>query len=273
MTSRKKKYELTGEKRNVLGARMHMLYRIKALIDIPNKGVKAGDLGGFVESEKNLSHKGTCWVAKNAYVYGTSRVSMHAIVTDNAIVKDSRVTGKAEVSGQASILYRSLVSQSASVTDFALVTEGSVISGRSIVSGNAIVQDKVSVAQNAAVHGYALVSAGAHVEGNAIVQGGAFVFGDAFITGNAILDARTTIGDGVVADTSGYITVGPAVKSHPMFATLNISSGTICISTGSWCAYKGDGSDVDRFVATNCTDEEDAARFLRLLRLLKQQAV
>ena len=62
-----KKYELTGEVRVLFGRTLH---QIKALIDIEVMNVKAGDLGGYVESEKNLSHDGNAWVYGNAWVCG-----------------------------------------------------------------------------------------------------------------------------------------------------------------------------------------------------------
>ena len=46
-----KKYEMIPDESG--------LYRIRALIDIPAYGVEAGDLGGFIEKEDNLSHDGT----------------------------------------------------------------------------------------------------------------------------------------------------------------------------------------------------------------------
>lgn len=49
------------KKRNLI-----RFFRIRALRDFSN--VKAGDVGGFVTSEKNLSHKGDCWVSGNARV-------------------------------------------------------------------------------------------------------------------------------------------------------------------------------------------------------------
>ena len=57
-----KRYELTD-------IRNGKLRRIRALRDIPRYNVKAGDLGGWVESEKNLSQEGDCWVGGNARVY------------------------------------------------------------------------------------------------------------------------------------------------------------------------------------------------------------
>ena len=65
-----KKYELTSETKNVFG---HILYRIKALSSFGC--VSAGDLGGFLESEKNLSQNGDAWVYGNARVYGNAEVS------------------------------------------------------------------------------------------------------------------------------------------------------------------------------------------------------
>ena len=62
-----KKYELTGEIKMWLGRK---LYRIKALIDF--KSVKAGDLGGWIEKEENLSHNDNACVHGNARVYGNA---------------------------------------------------------------------------------------------------------------------------------------------------------------------------------------------------------
>ena len=65
-----KKYELTSETKIVFG---HILYRIKALSSFGC--VSAGDLGGFLESEKNLSQNGNAWVSGDAEVFGNAEVS------------------------------------------------------------------------------------------------------------------------------------------------------------------------------------------------------
>lgn len=51
-----KKYELTDE--SIVLDNGISLYRIRALMDFGN--VKEGDLGGYVQSEQNLSHSGQC---------------------------------------------------------------------------------------------------------------------------------------------------------------------------------------------------------------------
>lgn len=88
-----KKYELTDKTKVIADVTLH---RIRALIDIPEHNVKAGDLGGWIEAERNLSQKGAAWVADEARVMDSARV------TDTALVMGSAwVTGSARVMGEA----------------------------------------------------------------------------------------------------------------------------------------------------------------------------
>ena len=65
-----KKYILTDD---VIDFNSHTLHRIKAVRDFDC--VKAGDLGGFIESEKNLDHDGAAWVTGDARVSGAAWVT------------------------------------------------------------------------------------------------------------------------------------------------------------------------------------------------------
>ena len=106
-----KHFKLTDDKIQHNG---RTLYRIRALKDIPNQHVKKGDLGGYVESLKNLDNN--AWVYGNARVFGDARVFDNARVSgnawvygnawvfDNAWVSDNaRVSGNAEVFGKAKV--------------------------------------------------------------------------------------------------------------------------------------------------------------------------
>jgi hypothetical protein len=78
-------------------------YRVKALKDFNN--VKAGDLGGFVENEANLSQEGECWIFGNAYVLGDARVYGNARVFGNArVYGNARVFDDAHVYGDARVI-------------------------------------------------------------------------------------------------------------------------------------------------------------------------
>lgn len=61
-----------------------ILYRIEALKDFSN--VKTGDLGGYIQTEHNLSHEGTCWISGYAKVFGNATVSGNAFVFGNAMI-------------------------------------------------------------------------------------------------------------------------------------------------------------------------------------------
>ena len=64
-----KKYELTDETQEWNGRTLH---RIRALADFGD--VKAGELGGWIEKEENLSHNGNAWVYGDAQVYGNAEI-------------------------------------------------------------------------------------------------------------------------------------------------------------------------------------------------------
>ena len=83
-----KKYELTKETKTLADGTV--LHRIRALRDISRYGVKAGELGGLIEKENNLSQDDNAWVSGNAWVYDNAWVSGNA-----------RVFGDAEIFGNA----------------------------------------------------------------------------------------------------------------------------------------------------------------------------
>ena len=117
-----KKFELTNEfVVNVFG---NKLFRVRALVAFGS--VKAGEQGGYVEKEENLSQTGNAWVSGNARVYGNAWVSGNAWVY-----------GKAEVSGDAEVYGDAQVSGKAEVSGDAKVSGDAQVSGDARVSGNA----------------------------------------------------------------------------------------------------------------------------------------
>ena len=142
------KYEFTGETKIVYG---RTLRRIKAIVAI-GATVAPGDIGGWIESENNLSMYGNAWVHGDAEVYGNAMVHGNAWVYGNA-----KVYGNASVYGNA------------------------IVSGDARVYGNAI------VSCDARVYGNAMVYCDAMVYGNAWVYGNAEVYGDAWMYGDALV--------------------------------------------------------------------------------------
>jgi hypothetical protein len=98
------KYELTTETETVNGVTLH---RIRAERDIKlgeRVIVRAGELGGWVESERNLSQRGEAWVYGEARVYGEAWVYGDARVSGNArVLGEAWVYGGAKLFGSASV--------------------------------------------------------------------------------------------------------------------------------------------------------------------------
>ena len=118
MKEQQKKYELTDEFIEIFGGKK--LYRIKALVSFGV--VVAGQLGGFIESEKNLdqSLSSNAWVSGDARVYGDARVSGDAEVYGDALVSgDARVRSHAVISEHKMIFWASNVgSENGTLTVF-----------------------------------------------------------------------------------------------------------------------------------------------------------
>jgi predicted acyltransferase (DUF342 family) len=113
-----KKYELTGE--TVKTGSGKILHRIRALKEFIVIGyrVSKGELGGYVESEKNLSQEGNCWITGNARVYGNARVSENSLVFGDVLFYgNAKISGDAEAFGNARIHGHAQISGSAEVSE------------------------------------------------------------------------------------------------------------------------------------------------------------
>jgi len=179
------------------------LYRIKALRDFSD--VKAGDVGGFIEKESNLSHEGDCWVYDDAMVYGDARIIGNAKVRDNAciygvvmitdnveiagnaivegqcitmydnvkvydnarICGNVRLYGNARVYGYAKIMNQAVIGGNARVHDYASVWNYARVYGNAEIYGNARIQECAEVCDNARVYGHAAIMGTARLHGNA----------------------------------------------------------------------------------------------------------
>ena len=121
-----KKYEFTGETKVENGITLN---RIRAIRDFGN--VKAGDIGGWIEKEENLSHEGEAWVFGEAKVYG-----------------EAWVFGEAEVFGEAKVFGSAKVGNKAKVGGEAEVFDKAEVYDKAWVGGEAEVGNKAKVGAN-----------------------------------------------------------------------------------------------------------------------------
>lgn len=138
------KYEIT----NIPHEKYPFLHRIRALRDIGHD-VKAGDLGGFVESESNLSFEDgdEAWIYDNAIACERSYVNKHSQLRDSAVIRNT-----------------------------AYISEGARLSGESKAEDDSYVRGG-QLTENARVCGKAMILAHPDTFGTPVIRGRANVYG------------------------------------------------------------------------------------------------
>lgn len=142
-TRLKSLFVFCGEEK-IASDQVTVLHRIQANRDlsfINEKDVPEGTLGGWIESERNLS--GYSWVGDNAEVYGGARVINsvilgNSIVRDDAVVKESTVWENSVIKDDAEVK-ESLVSGHARIGGSS-VLDKSVFSGYGSIGGSSYLE-------------------------------------------------------------------------------------------------------------------------------------
>lgn len=112
-----KKYEFTGETMEFEGRTLRQIRYIRN-----GNRFEKGQLGGWIETEDNLSHEGYCCVMQEAKVFGHARVLEYARIREEAVVKDNaQIKGIADIFGDA------------------IVGADTIVEGKSIIRGYSVV--------------------------------------------------------------------------------------------------------------------------------------
>ncbi|MDO4244793.1 MAG: hypothetical protein Q4C89_02075 [Deinococcus sp.] len=120
-----KKYEFTGLTRTLEG---RTLRQIRALRSLELSDVAAGEVGGWIEKEANLSHAGECWVYPDACIFEDAVVEGDCRIADRAVVR-----GRARLSGFI------LMDDDSEVTDDAVVENVARLSSTTQIYGAAVI--------------------------------------------------------------------------------------------------------------------------------------
>ena len=201
-----RKYEFTGETKTIQGTDGPVtLQRIRALDTFGD--IQKGELGGWIESERNLSQEGEAFVYEQSKVYGNARVEGNAEVRGNA-----EISGNAEVYGNANVYDDARVYGDARVSDRAWIQDNAQISGRAHIDGQAVVRGEAKVHDNAQVYEKARIYDNAVISGSALVYGEAEIYGSALVYGNARVGEVCVVHD--FAKISGNANVIGAVSVY-----------------------------------------------------------
>lgn len=164
------KYEIT----DIAHEKYPFLHRIRALRDIGKK-VKAGELGGFVESESNLSTEDdTSWLFDDSISTGSAFVDQDACLYGRAVACDcAYVSQRAEMSADARI------------EDYAYI-RGAVMCGHARASANSMILDSQDTGQAPVLSEscvvYGTVIGDIHVMGKAVIWGEEKIVNDSLDT-------------------------------------------------------------------------------------------
>lgn len=148
----KPKYALTGATLPLpaLDNPNRVLHRIVAIIPfgVGDNRVHEGDVGGWVESEYNLSHDGDGWVYDDAMVIDAAQVQGDAQVRGSAVIRErARVYSHAVVCDRATVEGDGVVCAHGVVCDRARVTGHGRVYSHAVVDGDTICDWKASGAK------------------------------------------------------------------------------------------------------------------------------
>ncbi|MFT4244903.1 MAG: hypothetical protein QM571_00035 [Micrococcaceae bacterium] len=206
-----RKYEIT----DIGHPNFPMLHRIRAVEDFESQrlSVKKGDLGGYVQSERNLSHDGSCWVKDKAVVMENSIVKDSAVLEDEVYVwGNAKVTGNTHATGGAHIIGSpvvcdSLIKDAVFVTGNARVT-GATVEGVAVVTDNARVDGSYTPWMppkrgdngiiDALPEGRSISIIDANVSGNALVKDNVTLNGFVKVRDNAKVSGNAEVIDQVI---------------------------------------------------------------------------
>lgn len=186
----------------------HNLHRIKALVDIPRHGVKAGDIGGYVSNKHILSQFGDCWIGSQAIVWGNTKIEGNALVNDEATLFSSSdeiqllVTGNAKIDGRAMVE----ITEGFSDPDYTQA----VIDENVHIFGYAYIRNTIQIFGSAQIYDNAQVNDAKYICGEAKIYEKAFLMGENSISGSAEIFGMTTIGKRTII--SGNSTIGTSGK-------------------------------------------------------------
>ena len=160
------------------------LYRIRSLRNFSD--VKKGDLGGYIQSEDNLSHEGNCWVYDNAKAY-----------EDAKLFDDSKIFDKVRVFGCAHLHDNDVI-----------------IRGNAKICGHAIISNNVTIDGDVIICGNALITQGVEMTGDITINEGGYISNNVKICGHVFCYKFINIGCNTIMNIieNNYLIIEHSIK-------------------------------------------------------------
>lgn len=274
-----KKYELTNEK---IEYENRTLYRIRALRDFED--VKMGDLGGFVEHKKNLSHSGDCWIYDDSKVIGFSKIVGYSKVkcksiVDNSIiynsivktsiVKISKVKNYSTVDN--SVVKNCSIVKSSTVMNYSIVDnstiESSTVKSHSIVKSYSEVRH--SIIENSKVKDSSSIIDYSRVKDSKV--DGSSVMGESKVDYSTIKDStvganKCRFDNAKIESDADYIAIANIGSRKGTLTAYRCADGKIGVATG---CFKGSIDEFVDAVKETHGDNTYGIQYLKAVELIK----
>ena len=258
-----KKYELTDitKTENIFGKPV-TLHRIRALKDFGD--VKAGEFGGWVEHEGNLSQSDNCWLYDEGTVCGNGKVSDCGVVCDHGAVSDNGIVrGHGMVYKYGRIFDNGKLFDNGEVYDHGVVSGNGVVCDYGVVSGNGWVCGRGVVQNHGVVSDYGIVCDYSVVSGNGMVCGNGMVSGNGRVSGNCVIS-----GDGEIFKPEQVLTVGPIGSRNDYTTFYRAKDSRIWVTCGCFC---GSLEDFARKVEETHGDTKYGITYKQAIDLARSQ--
>ena len=201
----KKKYTLRWPQKRIVanqnGNYEATVYRIQALRDIPEHGVKAGDAGGFVSNDSNLSQTDSCWIADDAEVLNQAAVMHNAFVGGNASVATSPAAWASPIYllNNARIIDNAVVRNYTSTPQRHMqISENAVISGNAYIENVGFILGSAKISDEVQLHGCQTIKDNAEIFGHAVLYQGVEVLGKSKVSGNVVLNSHALVRNSIL---------------------------------------------------------------------------
>jgi carbonic anhydrase/acetyltransferase-like protein (isoleucine patch superfamily) len=186
------------------------IQRIKALRDIPEIGVKKGDLGGYVTYDEVLSHEDSSWICPNAKVFGPVKISGNVSIDGNAFIlcvpaaKRIKISGNIRISGNAKIILDHDAIQNTVISGNVFIANKVELRNVGKINGD------INILGNAELNRVAEIAGTVNISGRAVIGQGVTLRGEnsrtyTAISGSVILEKESTVINSIL---SGAFTLG-----------------------------------------------------------------
>lgn len=227
------------------------LFRIRALRAFGN--IKAGDLGGYIEKESNLSQEGECWAYDKSFIFGNATVKDNAVVCDNAQIRDN-----------------ACISDNVIVRDKVFVADNACISDNVTIYGNTCVYSHVCIGGDICIGDCVIISGHANIKGygNGFIGGNTLISGNACIDGNVYMISAWINGNAYIKDNADYVTFTGFDRKHIVITFFRDIERKISVTWGSfWC---GEIGDFRKRIKNKYKDSKIGKEYLMLIDLIEQ---